>query len=418
MEKPWKCGDCGKRYKYPSELEAHWRSHTGERPFTCSQCGKGFSQPSHLQTHQRIHTGEGPFTCSQCGKGFTQLSSLQRHQRVHTGERPFTCSQCGTGFTRLSNVQRHQRVHTGERPFTCPQCGKGFTDLSTLQTHQRVHTGERPFTCCQCGKGFTRSSSLRIHQRVHTGETPFTCSQCGKGFTDLSILIVIHFGRSNGMEQQYKMKGTILSSVEDQKDLGVRVHRTLKSASQVEDAVKKAYGVLAFINRGIEFRSREIMLQLYRTLVRPHLEYCAQFWSPHYRKDVEAIERVQRRFTRMLPGLGGMPYEDRLRELGLFSLERRRMRGDLIEVYKMLRGLDRVDSQRLFPRAEMVATRGHRFKVLGGRYRGDVRGKFFTQRVVGEWNRLTSVVVEANSLGSFKRLLDEYMGFNGIEGYR
>ena len=160
------------------------------------------------------------------------------------------------------------------------------------------------------------------------------------------------------------------------------------------------------------------MLQLYKTLVRPHLEYCAQFWSPHYRKDVEAIEKVQRRFTRMLPGLGGMPYEDRLRELGLFSLERRRLRGDLIEVYKMLRGIDRVDSQRLFPRAEMVATRGHRFKVWGGKYRSDVRGKFFTQRVVSEWNRLPSVVVEANSLGSFKRLLDEYMGSNGIGGYR
>ena len=94
------------------------------------------------------------------------------------------------------------------------------------------------------------------------------------------------------------------------------------------------------------------------------------------------------------------------------------MRGDLIEMYKMLRGIDRVDSQSLFPRAEMVATRGHRFKVLGSRYRGDVRGKFFTQRVVGEWNRLLSVVVEANSIGSFKRLLDEYMGLNRIERSR
>ena len=118
------------------------------------------------------------------------------------------------------------------------------------------------------------------------------------------------------------------------------------------------------------------MLQLCRTLVRHHLEYCDQFGSPHYRKDVEAIERVRRRFTRVLPGLGGMPYEDRLRELSLFFLERRRMRGDLIEVYKMLRGIDWVDSQRLFPRAEMVATRGHRFKVLGIRYRGDVGVSF------------------------------------------
>eukprot|EP00061_Rhincodon_typus_P014905 g42279.t1 len=63
--------------------------------------------------------------------------------------------------------------------------------------------------------------------------------------------------------------------------------------------------LLAFIGRGIEFKSREAKLQLYKTLVRPHLEYCVQFWSPHYRKDVEALETVQRRFTRMLPGLEG-----------------------------------------------------------------------------------------------------------------
>jgi len=83
------------------------------------------------------------------------------------------------------------------------------------------------------------------------------------------------------------------------------------------------------------------MLQLYKTLVRP---YCVQFWSPHYRKDMKALERVQRRFTRMLLGLEGMPYEERLRELRFFSLERRWMRGDLIEVYKMMRSIDRLDS--------------------------------------------------------------------------
>ena len=72
----------------------------------------------------------------------------------------------------------------------------------------------------------------------------------------------------------------------------------------------------------------------------------------------------------------------------------------------------------LFSRAGMVATRGHRFRVLGNRYRGEVRGKFFTQRVVGAWNRLPAVVVEADSLVSLKRLLDKYMEISKMEGYR
>ena len=94
-----------------------------------------------------------------------------------------------------------------------------------------------------------------------------------------------------------------------------------------------------------------------------HLEYSVQFWSPHYQKDVEALERVQKRFTRMLPGMEGISYEERLEKLGLFSLERRRLRGDLIEVYKIMRGMDRLDSQKLFPMVEESITRGHRFKV-------------------------------------------------------
>ena len=95
------------------------------------------------------------------------------------------------------------------------------------------------------------------------------------------------------------------------------------------------------------------MLKLYKTLVRPHLEYCVQFWSPYYRKDIIQLERVQKRFTRMLPGLDGLSYKERLDRLGLFSLGRRRLRGDLIEVYKIMRGIDQLDSQHLFPKSGM-----------------------------------------------------------------
>ena len=80
------------------------------------------------------------------------------------------------------------------------------------------------------------------------------------------------------------------------------------------------------------------MLKLYMTLVRPHLEYCVKFWSPYCRKDIIKLERVQKRFTRMLPGLDGLTYKERLDRLGLFSQERRRLRGDLVEVYKIMGG--------------------------------------------------------------------------------
>eukprot|EP00061_Rhincodon_typus_P017303 g45941.t1 len=120
--------------------------------------------------------------------------------------------------------------------------------------------------------------------------------------------------------------------------------------------------MLVFISWGMEYKSWQNILQLNKTLSRLHLEYCVQFWSPHYQKDVEALETVQRKFTRILPSLKGIGYENRLKRLGLFSLERQHLRGGLIEVYKILKGIDRVDSQRLFPRVEVSITRGHRFK--------------------------------------------------------
>eukprot|EP00061_Rhincodon_typus_P005605 g25314.t1 len=104
------------------------------------------------------------------------------------------------------------------------------------------------------------------------------------------------------------------------------------------------------------------MLRSYRTLVRPLLEYCVQFWLPSYRKGIIKLERVQKRFTRMLPGLEGLSYKEKLDRLGLFSREHRRLRSDLIEVYKIMRGIDRVDGRCLFPKMGNFKTRGHIFK--------------------------------------------------------
>eukprot|EP00061_Rhincodon_typus_P012832 g38819.t1 len=173
--------------------------------------------------------------------------------------------------------------------------------------------------------------------------------------------------------------------------------------------------MLAFIGRGIEYKGREVMLQLYKTLVRPHIEYWVQFWSSHYQKDMNALEKVQKRFTRMLPGMGEFSYEERLDRLGLFSLEGRRLRDNLIEVYKIVNDMDRVESMSLFPRVEGSINRGQ--EVSGGKFKTDVRQAFHAKGDEclecaargGDGN---------NTIAAFKKQLDECTNGKGIEAYR
>ena len=162
------------------------------------------------------------------------------------------------------------------------------------------------------------------------------------------------------------------------------------------------------IRRSFIVRDKNIILQLYKSLVWPHLKYSIQAWRPHFQKDIELLEGVQKRATKLISDLEDKSYEDRLLCLNPTTLETRRLRGDLIEVFKIFKGFDNLDPFTFFELCT-APTRGHSLKLVKLRCRLDVTKFSFEHNVVEMWNSLDDRIVACDSINSFKNRLDKFL---------
>ena len=201
-----------------------------------------------------------------------------------------------------------------------------------------------------------------------------------------------------------------------ERDLGLIVSSDLKWATQVEKATKAAKAIIAQIKNSFRYFDAELVRLLYVSLVRPHLEFAVPVWNPYMKKDIEKLENIQHRATRLPPKLRKKGYEYRLEKLRLTTLETRRKRGDLIQFYKVLNGNDHIKWKNepekiLYGTIEGPASSNLR---RGGMcFRGEPanictsRKEFFLNRVIPIWNDLPQEVRGAKSLNCFKAGLDK-----------
>ena len=221
---------------------------------------------------------------------------------------------------------------------------------------------------------------------------------------------VMHIGGKNP-RKEYKMKvGADTAGIQtcnEEKDLGVIFDGTLKFDLHIQSAISKANRMIGILRRTFTYLDKDIFLQLYKALIRPHVEYGNAVWYPHLKRQSAAIERVQRRATKIVGELKDLSYRERLQALKLMSLKTRRVRGDLIHAYKILYNIDDIHASKFFIFSETTHTRNSVSKLFISHSRTNIRKFTFSNRVPPIWNGLPVSVKTAPNISAFKNAIDK-----------
>ena len=193
-----------------------------------------------------------------------------------------------------------------------------------------------------------------------------------------------------------------------EKDVGVTFDENMTFRHDITLRATKANNIMGIIRRNYTYLDIESFKLLFKSLVRPHLEYGAPVWNPRLKRDIAELGKVQRRATKQVPALKNMSYPDRLWKLSLPTLRFRRLRGDMIETYRLLRGIYDISLPALITPVKHSKIRGHRLKLPKDRAETTIKAHSFTHRIVNDWNSLPDQVISAPSVNVFKNRLDAH----------
>ena len=226
-------------------------------------------------------------------------------------------------------------------------------------------------------------------------EVKFNVSKCN----------VLHLGTTK--QYTYFLCGTAIQPAQSVRDLGVVIDQDLKFHEHTSLVTNKANRVLGLIKSSFAYLDSNMLVRLYKSMVRPILEYGNIIWGPHYLMDQKKVETIQRRATKLVISLHNNDYGIRLTELRLPSLNYRRQRGDMILLYQIFNSLVDINADNFFTRSSGI-TRGHELKIYKYRSSCLLRSNYFSHRVVNAWNNLPQFLIETCSLNDFKAKLDMY----------